>query len=434
MAGESSINQDILKKVYVDPVENAVVSTNLVRNNIKFDSKSKTGEEYVGAVMLRRPMGFTFAGEDTMNTAFALNGAIGGNTRKVTVKPSVIMLEDTIGLGFAASVQSEDQAFNPQLGLVISSMVEAHDQMYELNSLQGGQDLGIGNTSTGSTPVGVHQISKASWSPHIWGPIEGCKLDAYSDSTLTTKVTTDGPAILSAVDANTRTVTVTYASASDYTAANAAATGSGLYFTLFGAVGNIAIGMKTILTRSAAGATVFGVDCSQFAYMRASSVAISGALTFEKVANAITMSAGKGGMGDFNVWLNLYSWTDVMNDQAGLRRYVSDQGGEFENGADKLVYHGANGGRLTFECNPMLKAAEAMILDYADWRTIGSTLPTFNLPGTGLEKPLLAYALPGNAGWGIRRFSQTGVYCSRLARQTLLTGIVNDSGPAGGGT
>jgi predicted DsbA family dithiol-disulfide isomerase len=62
MTTETGINQEILKKKYVDPIEKVVVKTNVLRNKIQFDENAKTGLDYTGAVMLRRPQGFTFAG------------------------------------------------------------------------------------------------------------------------------------------------------------------------------------------------------------------------------------------------------------------------------------------------------------------------------------------------------------------------------------
>ncbi len=432
MSAETSYNQEILKKRYVDPVQNAVIKTNVLRNKIKFDSNSKTGLDYTGAIMLRRPQGFTFAGGVRRNTPFALNGAIAGTTKQITVTPFETILEEDIAYGFASSLQGEESAFNPELALIFESMVESHDQMYELNLLYGGSSLGVANTNTGSTPNAIHQISKASWSPHIWGPLEGALLDAYSDATLATKVTLAGPATLTSVDCDLRTLGVTYASAADYTAANTAATGTGLWFTLNGAVGNIGLGVQPLIVASAAGSAVFGITTSNYAYMRASSATISGALTFAKIAAAATLPATKGGMGDLDVLLNVYAWTDVMNDQAALRQYIGENGGTFENGADELVYHGPNGGKLVVQCDPMLKATEGLILGFEDWRSVGSTLPTFNIPGAGGDKFLRQ--LERNAGFGIRRYSQTGTYCRRLARQCLLTGIVNLAGPPGGGT
>jgi hypothetical protein len=204
---------------------------------------------------------------------------------------------------------------------------------------------------------------------------------------------------------------------------------------MYQSAGNVAYGIKTILTRSIAGSTLWGVDTSQYGYLRASEYdASSAALTFAKLANAATQSAGKGAMAELNATVNLYTWTDMMNDQAALRRYVDDAGGEFVNGGDKLTYYSV-GGKLTIQCDPILKASEAYLTDWGDWKFAGATMPTFDInAGNKSMGPKLLFDAPANAGWFIRRWSQAAPYCKRLARQTYIKNIVNTSGPAGGGT
>jgi hypothetical protein len=434
MGAESSTTQSILKTVYVDPVESVIPKNQVYRNKIKFDDKAKTGEDYVGAIMLRRPQGFTVAGGALRNTAFALNGAREGLTKKVKVVPSECVLEENIATGLMASATASENSFDPQLALIFQSVVESHDHRFEVDTIYGGASIGTGNTNTGLTPNGIHQISKATWSPGLMGPIENSLLDVYSDAALTVKLNTDGPAVLSSVDIDTRTLGVAYASGADWTRVEAAK--AALYFTFYQAVGSTALGVDPLLVLSAAGGTVFDLNTSLYAYASASTYSAAGALTFTKLANAVTGPASKGGMGDMDVVTNIYAWTDMMNDQAALRQYVGNYGGTFENGADELVYHGPNGGKLTIQCDPVMKSGESHILSWEDWRTVGATMPTYKLQNSkGPDgNDMFFHNLPGNNGFGIRRYSQTGVYCRRLARQAKITGIVNSSGPPGGGT
>jgi hypothetical protein len=430
-ASESALNLDILKRVYVDPVDKAVVLNNIVQENVKFDEKNRTGGEYVTAIQVRRPQGFTYASEDAMRLPFTINPAVGGVVVQPKMKPSAIVLQDLIAYDLASSTGSDSQAFNPQLGLVFTSIRESHDQQFNTQAYYGGLSLGETNTNTGTTPTAIQQVSKASWSPHIFGPIEGALIDVYSNSTLTTKITTDGPATLLSVDSTTRTLTITYASAANYTAADTAK--ASLFIVMYGSAGNVAPGIRKILDLSIAGSTLWTIDTSLYAYMRANTYDAAGALTFAKLASASTGSAGKGGLMEMNATVNLFSFTDMMNDQAALRRYTEDKGGEFVNGGDKLTYYGV-GGKLTIQCDPLLKASEALLTNWDDWCFAGSSMPTFNIGGGGPQGPRLVLDAPQNAGWITRRWSQASPFCDRLGRQTLITGIVNSSGPAGGGT
>ena len=436
MAAETMTSQEILQKVYLDPVTMAVPQSLTFQRNIRFDSANKVGESYNGAIQLKRPTGLTFWGGDSRGTAAALNDARAGKTAQVSVKPSSIMLREQVSYDLAASC-NPGAAFSPELALITESMVESVNWALEMQLSYGGTNIGVANAvSSPASPAGTFQISKATWSPMIWGPFEGGAVDAYSDAALTVKVTNAGPATVTWVDADARNVRLTFSAGADYTAA-AAAVATGLYFVPYGAfvssTDGWVDGVCSLITKSAAGGTVFGLNTSLYAYARSSSIAISGALSFADVAAAVINPTTKGGMGDYTVVVNPYSWCDVMNDEAGLRRYVSDEGGEFVNGANDLTYYGPNGGALRFEMNPFIKASEAYLLMYDDWRNVGSTLPTFKLPNRDPQNNAFLLELPGNAGYELRRYSNVGTYCKRLARQAVLTGIVNASGPTGGG-
>lgn len=432
---ETAANFDVLKKVYVDPIQDLVAKTSVLRNNIAFDSKNKTGESYNGALLVRTPQAFTYASAELATTAFAVNGGGSANVRKTVVPIPAVGLSDSVSYGLMAAATTSEATFDRHLAELLTAMVQSFDQEYELMSLYGGTSIGTANAVTNiDTTSGTFQISKATWSPHIFGPKEGAWFDTYSDAALTTKLNKDGPAVSSSVDTDNRKLNLTFASVADYNAA-AAAAATAMYIVQYGGAGNIGDGLVTTITKSAAGSTVYGIDTSQYGYTRASSVSNSGnPMTFARLAERVANSAGKGGMGDLDAIVNLYSWTDMMNDQAGNRRYVDDNGGDFENGADKLTYYGPNGGKLNIMCDPMLKASEALIVDFGDWKFVGASQPTFNIEGSLSNSNRFAFELPGNFGWGFRRWSQSLPYCRRLARQTLITSIVNVSGPSGGGT
>ena len=120
MTTETSTNQELLKTRYVDPVNNAVPKNNVLQTKIKFDANSKTGKDYTGAVLLNRPQGFTFAGGAARNTAFALNPSRAGTTKQITVVPFETVLQEDIAYGFAASMQSSEAAFDPELPVAVA--------------------------------------------------------------------------------------------------------------------------------------------------------------------------------------------------------------------------------------------------------------------------------------------------------------------------
>ena len=52
MAAETMTSQEILQKVYLDPVTMAVPQSLTFQRNIRFDSANKVGESYNGAIQL----------------------------------------------------------------------------------------------------------------------------------------------------------------------------------------------------------------------------------------------------------------------------------------------------------------------------------------------------------------------------------------------
>lgn len=432
MAAESPTTQEIFKRVYVDPVEKVIPQSSVFRRKVAFDQRNRTGAEYRTALQLRWPQGWTFNGGATLNTDYTLNAGVAGLVKQAAVTPSEFTIRQTLPYGMIASSDGVEQAFNETVALNVAAVVEVTDAMLELQTLYGGTYIGATNTSTGSTPNFVGQVSLATWAPGIWTMLEGAFLDAYSDSALTTKLNATGTCTLTGVAFNTRTLTIACSVAGEYTAIAAAGT---VYWVPRGVVSNWVSGVDSLITTSAAGGSVFGITAANYSLMQANTYATSGQMTFSKSANAVINAAMKGGMGDQSVVVSAYAWTDMMNDQASLRQYVGNYGGEFENGADELVYHGPNGGRLSFVMSPMVMAGSAYILNFADWKRIGSSEPTFNIPGRGsLSNPFMLQDSADKNSLEFRRYYEQGVYCSRLARQTKITGIVNASGPSGGGS
>ena len=434
MAAESPTTQAIFKKVYVDPVEKAIPTTSVFRNTIKFDSANKTGDSYNGAIQLRYPQGWTINGGSNLNTNYTLNAAVPGSVQQTTVKPFEFTMRTQLGYGLIASSDGKAQAFNETVGLQVAAAVEVTDMMLEMSLLKGGTYIGKTNTNTATTPNLSCQVSKDTFAPGIWAFLEGAYLDAYSDSALTSKLNTNGTVVITSVDITNRIINMTCASGADFTAIDTAK--ANVYWVPRGAVSNWTDGIDSAITKAAAGSSIYGITASSYALMQANTYAVgSAAMTFTKAAGAVINAAVKGGMGDQVIYVSPYSWTDILNDQAGSRRYTDNNGGEFVNGANELVYHGPNGGTITFVMSPMVFAGEAFILNASDWKRIGSTEPTFNIPGRGtLENPYMLLDVPDANALEFRRYFEQGVYCKRLARQTKITGIVNSSGPTGGGT
>lgn len=425
MSVETPSVQEIFKTQYADKVENVVPNDAPLQREIKFDSRNKLGSAYNFALLVRNPQGHTWNGGATYGSAATLNSAIAGRTVQATTPACEYVLREQISYGMVSRSADGRAAFEEGMDLIVSSMVASASWALELTTAHGGGDIGAIQTATaGAGTSATLLISAATWAAGNFSAFEGGLFDVY-DPTLVTKRNTDGPVTLDSVDIDTRTLTVTFTSAGDRTASVATDV-----IVPVGVVGKWTTGMFSAITTAAAGGTLYGINTSTYGLLRSGTYSAgSAALTFAKCANAAIRSVTKGGMGPLTVLVSPYAWTDINNDEAANRRYVSDKGGEFVNGADRLTYYGPNGDTLTIMQHPMVKAGEAYVVNLDDWRRIGSSEPTFRLPGnTGLSDRFVT-DLPEAMGFQIKRWWDQAVICRYLARQVKITNIVNSSGP-----
>ncbi len=424
---ENGSAQAIFKRRYVDGVKNDLPTFGILQREIAFDSANKVGDRYERAVMLRYPNGATYGGGSNLNTVYSYNDPRAGATQPAYVKACEYTLREQVAYGLVSSAATNEQAFTSAMDVIVMGMDEASKFHLETMLLYGGTSLGAANSdATGAYTAASVVISKATWAAALWSAAEGMELDNY-DSTNTTLLNTNGPIQVTGVDAATRTLSLVFAANADYAACD-----TGTLFVPRGSKTNWADGLDAFAVNSVAGTTTLGISPATYGMWKANAFSTSSTFTFTKASQAASAVAARGGIGDLTVLLSSWTWTDVMNDQAALRQFIGNGtgngGGEFENGADKLVYHGANGGKLTFMQHPLVKAGEAFILNFEDFKRIGASEPTFNLPGRGsANNPMFLLELPSSSGFEIRRWWSQALFCDRLARISKISGIVNAS-------
>ena len=174
--------------------------------------------------------------------------------------------------------------------------------------------------------------------------------------------TSRGEFIVSSVDLNARTITLT---------ASAQAAGVVATDVIWhkGAYGNEFAGIHKIITNTS---TLFNIDAGRFNLWKGNSFsASSAALTFNKLQLAITRAIEKGLDGKVLVLVNPKAWANMLNDQAALRRYDSSYSPvKVENGGRSLLFHGQNG-EMEIEPSIYVKEGYAYMLSMEDWFRVG---------------------------------------------------------------
>lgn len=387
----------------------------ILQKEVPFKRTQKIGENYNFPVKLQQAQGFTWNGGATTGTAFALNGSISMVTKNAQVQGSELVVRESISYGaISRSGEGNNESFGPILDEVPMDMKDSAALQQELDLLYGGTSIGAVSSIAGAPDF---VLTTASWSAAIWSSLQGARIDAYT-SNLVTKRNTVGPLIVGAVDPDTFTVTLSG------DAGDLAAIQNGDVFVPRGAVGNWAAGLDKILTNTG---TLFGIDAATYTLWKANVYDAGGAaLTMNKVQSAVNLAVVRGLSEKVTVLVNPYSWTDINNDLAALRRFTESTKTEADLGTQKITFYGTCG-EMDLMPHPLIKAGDAFCCPMKRLKRIGSTDITFRLPGMPEDK--FFRQLENSAGVELRCYSDLGLIATMPARFTKITGIVNASLP-----
>jgi len=404
------------KDRYADKAEDIVPDFSIVSEDIKFNAGAKQlGGEYVENVRVRRTAGHTFYGSDL--DAFALNAPISGQRKPARVKGTQYVLREQIAYGVVASAKDSMQAFGNAFDDVVLDMKNAAGFAREMCMLYGGSNIGAIGTYTGTGTARTIVISEASWAAGLWSQMEGAALDIYEPAQPpVTKLNTNADVLVTSIDASTRTITVS-GNATDLSAAAALDV-----LVPKGAVGAWFDGLRVLLPNTG---SMHGLDAATYGLWKGNTRAAGGVLTFSILQGMATDILVRGGMGKLCTYVSPYTWTDLNNDQAALRRYTSDTRGEITLGTQSIKYFGVQG-ELELKPHPMVKAGDAFAVNPRQLSRPGATDITFSLGIEGQQERFFR-ELENNAGVEIRCYWNQGLMNKRPPCHGYISGINNAS-------
>lgn len=406
------------KRVYGDALERAVPDFAVLRKLIPFKKQNKIGDTYNVPVKLSRSHGQTWAGGNNAGTAFTLNNPISMVTKQAQLTGSEFVLREQISYGaISRSGSGNDESFGPVLDEVPLEMAEAANFYLEMALLYGGTSIGTLNANIsgggGTTPSCV--ISLATWAAGLWAQMTNAAVDVY-DTTLVTKRNTNTVTVTS-VAPDTRTITFS-TTAGDLNAAVATDV-----IVPAGSNGNWFSGIDKIVTNAG---TLFGISAATYSLWKSNTYSASSApLTMSKVQAAVSAAVVNGGlMEEVTVLLSTYSWTDLNNDLAALRRFADSTKNDLDIGTQNITFYGPNG-KMVLLPHPMVKAGEAFCLPLKYFRRVGSSDVTFQLPD--MPQGQFFRHLTDSAGIELRNYFDQAILCVRPARASKITTIANSS-------
>ncbi len=404
---------------------------NLIPDNVKLmnmvpfaKAQEQLGYKFVEAVVLGLEHGVSYG--LSSDGAFTLDASVAGATKDAQVDACQFVLRTSIAYNvLARALKDGPQAFESGTKHIVANMLRSLSKRIEMSLMYGKVgigviDFGAGKTSAGSTTT--IYITPATWAPGIWAGAENMNV-VFHDETAPGMLDSGNSRVISAVDMDNYKLTI-----------SAALNLTGLGSNTISLYPKSAIdasankkecdGLHSIMSSTG---TLFNIATGSFSLWKPNVYSAGSAqLSFGKIQKAISRGVEKGLDGDVTVLVNPRTWTDLLSDQAALRRYDSGyKKDQFENGANYIKFYGQNG---MIEITPDVYVKEGSAYVLSDpknsWKRIGSTDITFKRPGSGDQ---FVKELENAAGVELRAMSEQSLYTNAPAHSILISNIVNQS-------
>jgi hypothetical protein len=236
-----------------------------------------------------------------------------------------------------------------------------------------------------------------------------------------TKLNLAAAIVVSAVDHSARRLTLTGNSA-DLDAiqteltANGAGSVDAYYLGSFGAInpGIIEIASNT--------GVLHGIDGAVYGLWKGNSVAVGGSLTWEKIHEGIASAVGRGLDEDALLCVSPRTWSDLNNDLSALRVFDSSYEKKTSSYGSRTIEYFSMNGMIEVEPSIYMKEGEALLVPTKQFKRIGATDITFDLPDKGGE---IFRQLEGSAGVELRAYTDQSPFGRKPAACVFYSGIVN---------
>lgn len=415
----------LTKERYADGVVNVVPDQDKVLKMTKFSQKDRIGAHYNQPVILSNEQGITF-GNSSSTLPLSLNNSVAMTMQNAQLQSMFFALRGQIGVDAIIRTASKDQAIEDALELLVTNMVESETAYIESELLYG--SVGIGSTGTAAFTANSgtsETVPVQDMAAGLFSGKENATIQFYNATVLVSSgsdsVFTITGISYNATTPTSSTITVT-GTATGCTALHAL---SGTNLTIYwnGAYG---IEFPGIAAVAANAGQLYGIAATTYSLWAGNSFSCGSApLTFGKVQEGVGVAVSKGLMGKAHLLVSPPTWANLLNDQAGLRRYTGDSGGSFVNGAEEIEYKSSNG-TLVIVPHPYVKTNQAhLVPDLATrWKRIGSVELAFN---PGVEDPDKYFVMLQNSlGYETRLVSDTSLFIETApARCVQFTSITN---------
>ena len=415
----------LTKERYASGVVNVVPDQDKVLKMTKFATKDRIGAHYNQPVILSNEQGITF-GNSSSTLPLSLNASVAMTMQNAQLQSMFFALRGQIGVDAIVRTASKDQAIEDALELIVTNMVESETAYIESELLYG--TVGMGSTGTAAftnNSATSETVPVQDMAAGLFSGKENATINFYNGASLVSSAA-DAIFTITGISYNATTPSSSTITVSGTSTGITALNGlSGTNLTIYWA-GAQPVEFPGIAAIASNTGTLYGINAATYSLWNGNSFDCNNApLTFGKTQEGVGVAVAKGLMGKAHLLVSPPTWANLLNDQAGLRRYTGDSAAKFQNGAEEIEYMSSNG-PLVIVPHPYVKTNQAhLVPDLATrWKRIGSIELAFN---PGVEDPDKYWVMLQNSlGYETRLVSDTSLFIETApARCVQFKNITN---------
>lgn len=420
----------LVKRVYSkEGVIRLLADEDTMQNDFPFMASQRIGEAYQQPVTLATEQGVGYGAAGSTFTVPAPSTFV---DQQAAVGAYQIVIASKIDYDTYFRTQNGDEsAFDSAARLQVEEMAKSGKKRTEISMIYGGDYLALAQTSTNPS-AGVVTLTvgtNGSWAAGIWTGSVNATIDFWQAGG-TVKVNTNVFTV-TGINQFTKTITLTGTggtATADATAVfNYVVANPGVGGPVFGGSGVTVLGDQEMvglkLIASNLTGTLFGISATSYDLWAGNTVNLaSSAMTFAKIQDAVATLVARGLKGNLTIYVNPFSWANLLTDQAALRMYDSSySSADVDNGSETITFHSQNG-KLMIKSHIYIKEGDALFLPPKHVKRIGSTDWTFGVPGSMNGQVWFPNA---DTSVSYRAYAAQSVFVEKPAQSLFMTGISN---------
>lgn len=412
----------LFKDQFAPEIENLVPEHALLQGEgglIKMIPQDKQpGEFYSIPTVLRSNQGVTYAGESGGVTT--LKDSKPGLMKEAQVKGTEMVIRGQLSYAaIARAAEGGAKAFVKATAWLVEDLAKVAHTRLEIAALYGQDNLGIVEALASGSGPWVVTLTDASFAAGMWALLEGALFEVFDASGV--KQGTSWIVEATGIDIVNRNITFTTFSAGAADTFSATDTihfyGARTDSTTYSEM----VGLKKQMTATTG--TLFNI-ARTYALMQGNSVALSSTpLTKAGLISACMKAVDKGCMSRLVALVSTKTFAALHAENLALERFNKPGSGseKAESGTEKIAYRSVNG-PIDVICHPLVKNGDCFVINPEETIWVGSTKPTFEVPGTDGE---YFKRLEGSTAVEIQNYSDLAVYMRAPARSVFISGIAN---------